>query len=138
MAEITSPDQLRELVKGRSDEEIAQGVQSQGVDAVLDQVFEGMKDAFDPSRAAGQSAVMQYDVDAPDGVKTYQVVVDDGACAIEKGGQKDPRVTLQINLPNFLRLVSGELNGMQAFMSGQLKVTGDVMFAQTMQNWFNQ
>jgi putative sterol carrier protein len=37
-----------------------------------------------------------------------------------------------------LRLVSGKLNGMQAFFAGKLKLTGDMMFAQTMQGWFNQ
>ena len=33
-------------------------------------------------------------------------------------------------LPNFLRLMIGELDGMQAFMSGKLKVSGDIMVSQ--------
>jgi putative sterol carrier protein len=31
---------------------------------------------------------------------------------------------------------AGQLDGMQAFMTGKLKLTGDMMFAQSMQAWF--
>jgi len=32
----------------------------------------------------------------------------------------------------------GELNGMQAFMSGKLKVSGDIFFSQSIASWFKQ
>ena len=35
-----------------------------------------------------------------------------------------------------LRLITGQLDGMQAFMSGTLKIEGDVMFAAQMQQMF--
>jgi putative sterol carrier protein len=47
-------------------------------------------------------------------------------------------VTLGMALPDFLRFITGKLDGMQAFMSGKLKLAGDMMFAQTMQTWFAQ
>jgi putative sterol carrier protein len=47
-------------------------------------------------------------------------------------------VTLALAFPDFLRLVSNKLDGMQAFFSGKLKLTGDMMFAQTMQGWFKR
>ena len=54
------------------------------------------------------------------------------------GSERPATVTLSLSLPNFLRLIAGELNGMQAFMSGALKLKGDMMLAQTMQTWFDQ
>jgi putative sterol carrier protein len=39
---------------------------------------------------------------------------------------------------DFLRLIAGKLNGMQAFMTGKLKVSGDLFFAQTFQGWFER
>ena len=50
---------------------------------------------------------------------------------------QDPRVTLAFNLPNFLRMVTGELNGMQAFTTGKLKISGDMMFSQKLAAWFS-
>jgi putative sterol carrier protein len=64
--------------------------------------------------------------------------VDGGACTITKGASDPARVTLQLSLPDFLRLVSGKLDGMQAFFAGKLKLAGDMMVAQTMQGWFKR
>lgn len=138
LGNISSPQELRNAIKGRSDAEIVEGVKAQGIDNVLDLVFAGMKTAFLAAKAGGQSAVIQYDLDTPDGKKSYQIIVKDGECNIVKDGTEKARVTLILNLSNFLKLITNNLNGMQAFMTGALKVTGDVMFAQTMQGWFDQ
>ena len=64
--------------------------------------------------------------------------MDNGTCTVEKGGSGEPRVTLAMSLSNFVRLMAGVLDAMQAFMSGQLKISGDVMFSQNVGNWFKQ
>jgi putative sterol carrier protein len=61
-----------------------------------------------------------------------------GKCEVVKGAAGPARVTLALAFPDFLRLVSNKLDGMQAFFSGKLKLTGDMMFAQTMQGWFKR
>jgi putative sterol carrier protein len=127
---------LVELVEGRSDEEITTSIEELGIDALLDQVFEGMQQAFQPDKAAGQSAVVQWDVNAPDGTHSRTVTIADGTCTVAAGAAESPRVTLTLALPDFARFVAGQLDGMQAFMSGKLKLAGDIMFAQTMQAWF--
>ena len=127
---------LGALVEGKSDDEITQAVESQGTDQVLGQIFDAMKDRFQPDKAAGQSAVIQWDINAPDGTKSYQFKVDNGQCEVVKGGSDPAKVTLTLALPDFLRFIAGKLDGMQAFMTGKLKLGGDMMFAQTMQSWF--
>jgi putative sterol carrier protein len=131
-------DELRELIGGLSDDEVNAVVDAKGVDRVLDRVFEGMQARFRPERAQGQEAVAQWEVTAPDGPRVYQLKVSDGACSLTKGAVEPPRVTLQLSLPNFLRLITGELDGMRAFMTRKLKVSGDLVFAPTMQSWFGR
>jgi putative sterol carrier protein len=131
-------EQLGELIEGRSDEEINTAMASIGVDGVLDQIFTAMQERSQPDRAAGQSAVIGWDITAPDGVHSYRVKVENGTCSVEKTGEGDTRVTLGLSLPDFMRFIAGQLDGMQAFMSGKLKLTGDMMFAQTLQAWFAQ
>jgi putative sterol carrier protein len=131
-------NELAGMIEGRSDEEIVKGVQQEGIDKVLGQIFDGMKAAFVPEAAAGQSAVVQYDVAAPDGTHSYQIKVANGKCEIHKGTGDPARVTLTLALPDFLKLIAGKLDGMQAFMTGKLRLGGDMMFAQTMQSWFKR
>ena len=137
MAEPQTND-LGGLIDGRSDEEINTEIQKQGVDKVLGDVFAAMSAAFDAQAAAGQSAIVQYDVTAPDGVHAYQLKCGDGKCVVQKANGEAARVTLSLSLPDFLRLIGGKLDGMQAFMSGKLRIGGDMMFAQTMQTWFKR
>src|SRR4051794_27786909 len=137
LSDANDPEALGKLLEGRSDEEINQFVEAAGVDTVLTQVFDAMKERFAPEKAAGQSAVVQWDVNAPDGTHTYQFKVADGAASWAQGTGDAPRVTLGFSLADFLRFVAGQLDGMQAFMGGKLKLSGDMMFATTLQTWFN-
>src|SRR5438552_13572866 len=137
ISSANNPDALGQLLEGRSDEEINQFVEAAGVDTVLGQVFDAMKERFAPEKAAGQSAVVQWDVNAPDGTHTFQFKVADGTADWKKGTDDTPRVTLTFSLADFLRFVAGQLDGMQAFMGGKLRLAGDMMFATTLQTWFN-
>src|SRR5262245_57403335 len=141
MADQTAEQRRAELaatLEGRSDEEITKGVEAQGVEVVLEQIFNGMVDAFLPEKAGNQSAVVQYDITASGHTYSYQLKVADGTCTMLKGTPGPAKTTLTLNVADFLRLITGKLNGMQAFMSGKLKITGDMMFAQIMQGWFRQ
>ena len=130
--------ELAATLEGRSDEEITQGVVAQGADTVLQQIFAGMAEAFLPDKAGSQSAVIQYDINVGGTVHSFQLKIAGGKCELVKGAAGPARVTLALQAPDFLRLVTGKLNGMQAFMTGKLKLTGDMMFAQVMQGWFEQ
>lgn len=134
--QASTPEELRALIEGRSDEEINAGLKASGAGAALDKIFQGMAEAFLPEKAGGQSAVVQYDVNAPDGKHSYQLKIADGKCTLQPGAPESARVTLTLAAADFLRLVTGKLNGQTAFFQGKLKLSGDMMFAQTMQSWF--
>ena len=137
ISDVNNPEALGQLLEGRSDEEINEFVNAAGVDTVLSQVFDAMKSRLDPQKSAGQTAVVQWDVNGPDGIHSYQFKVDNGSGSWTQGTPDTPRVTLTFSLPDFLRFVAGQLDGMQAFMGGKLKLAGDMMFATTLQTWFN-
>ena len=64
--------------------------------------------------------------------------VADGRCEVDRGHADSPRVTIRTGVADFLRLVTGKANGMQLYMTGKLKVAGDLFFAQTYQAWFDR
>jgi len=135
---ISSEQELAELIDDRSDDEINEFVQAAGVDAVIDQIFQAMQERFAPEKTGGQSAVAQWDIAAPDGAHIRSVSMSPEGCTVTTGPADSPRVTLGMSLPNFMRFIAGKLDGMQAFMSGQLKLGGDMMFATMMQAWFER
>ena len=129
-------EMLAEAVKGKSDEEIlsfAEGLG--GTEQFLDLTFDGMKQALNPD--AAQDCVIAYELTKDDATYAYTVKVQDNTCDVEKGtAAPDARVTLGLSVADYMRLISGNLDGMQAFMQGKLKLKGDMMFASQIQRMF--
>ena len=101
----------------------------------IKEVFIRMPEAFNASAAQGMDAVFQLDITGQGGGK-WHVVVRDGACQVNEGSHDTPNVTLTMSSETWLAIVNKELNGMQAFMSGDLQASGDIMLAQQIQQLF--
>lgn len=134
---ISDRDGVAKAIAGKTDDEI-NALLSGRCASVVQQVSQGMKTYFEPRKVGRVNTIIQYDVKTPDGVMTFQMRVVDGQCDIEDGTPLEPRVKLGISLPDFLRLVSGKLHGLQAFMTGRLRVTGDVLLASKIEGWFRR
>jgi putative sterol carrier protein len=138
MADQQAAEQFAEAVKGMSDEELAEAVKNLGYDATLKQIFDEMPNAFVPEKAAGVSSELQYDINTEEGVKQWSVKIADGTCTTSEGPASEPRLTLSVDLVNFIRLIFNQVDGTQLFMSGKLKLQGDMMFAMQMQTFFQR
>ena len=88
--------------------------------------FETLKNNFNADAAAGLDLVFQFNIEDGD---THHLIVKDGTCSVAAGENDDANVTLIMNTDTFAGIASGETDGMQAFMSGQLRVEGDMMLA---------
>ena len=137
---MSQASEISQVLRGRSDDEILDWVHSVGgSDATLEQAFWGMKEAFQAERAAGQSAVIRWDITTPDGeVVSYELEVSDGECTLSRGAHGEARVVLALDLADFLRLVTGCLDGTEAYRAGKLNITGDMAVANVLAEWFQE
>ena len=79
----------------------------------------------DPSKLAGMSSVYQFKV----GEESYNVALKDGKAAVAAGDAPNPNCTVTMARNDFLDLLAGKLNSQMAFMTGKLKVAGDMGLA---------
>lgn len=133
---MASPEaqMLAEAIKGKSDAEIGGFAEAMGVEGLLDQTFEGMKNALNPSKA--QDSVIGYELKQGGTVYPYTLVIKDRAMTVEKRPPTDARVTLKLSVPDYLRLITGQLPVMRAVLRRRLKIVGDRKFARQMQEMF--
>ncbi len=98
-------------------------------------VFEAMPGAFQADKAAGVSVVFQYLISGGGGGE-WICAVQQGACDVKAGKHEKPSCTLKIKDSDFLDMMNGKLNPMQAFTSGKLAIEGDVMKSQLIEKVF--
>ncbi len=92
-------------------------------------IFARMPEAFNAEKAAGKDLVFQFSISGPGG-GDWSVTVRDGACRVEAGKAEKPTTTIRMADEDFVQLIQGKLDGMQAFSAGKLKVEGDIMKSQ--------
>jgi putative sterol carrier protein len=94
--------------------------------------FDNLESRADSSKAAGMTASYLFDIE---GAGEWRVVVDDGKVTVtEGGGEAD--CTIIASEETFGRIVAGEQNPTMAYMSGKLKVKGDMSQALKLQKLF--
>jgi putative sterol carrier protein len=98
-------------------------------------IFDKMPEVFDADAAQGLNAVFQFEITG-DGGGNWNIVIQDGTCEIVEGTHSEPSVTLTMSAETWLGMINKEINGMQAFMGGQLKADGDIMLAQRVEQLF--
>lgn len=125
---------LAEAIREKSDAEIATFVEAMGGGAFLDQTFEGMRDSLNPAKA--QDAIIGYRLRHGGGYHSYAVVIKDGAATIYKREPADARVTLELSVPDYLRLITGQLPVLRSVLLRRLRIKGDRKFAREMQAMF--
>lgn len=91
-----------------------------------------LPNAFDASAAAGTDCTIQFNCSSP-----MNVSIRDGACTVAEGASADADLTVTMEDEDLVALLKGELNGMQAFMTGKLQIEGDMMLAQRLTTFFD-
>ena len=99
------------------------------------EVFDSMPGAFVAAAAAGVDVVFQYNITG-EGGGDWCCVVAGGSCRVEAGAHPKPTCTLEMGAADFLDMMNGKLAAMQAYTSGKLKISGDIMKSQLIEKLF--
>ena len=97
--------------------------------------FTELSSKVDSAKAAGMTATFQFDISGDDGGQWY-VAINDGNVEVSAGTAENPSIVLGATSENWLKIVSGELSGQTAFLTGKLKIKGDMSLAMKLQSVF--
>ena len=111
--------------------------QEQPLPESVKEVMDRMPGAFQPDKAAGATATIQFKfTGAEEG--NYVAKIADGKCEVEEGETDSATVTINSPSDVWLKIMRRELDGTTAFMSGQFTFTGDMGVLMQMGSWFGQ
>ena len=101
----------------------------------VEEVFAGMPASFQKDAAAGMNAVYQYDITGDGGGKWY-AAIKEGELEVIKGEHENPNITLTMADEDYLAMIAGTLDGQAAYMTGKLKIKGDMSLAMKLKSIF--
>jgi putative sterol carrier protein len=99
-------------------------------------LMERMPGALIPEKAAGVDAVIHFKFTGAEPGE-WNAVIKDGKAEVSQGiPHFKPTMTLTADSSEFVKIFTGELDGMQAFMQGKIKLAGDLNLAMKMMQMF--
>jgi putative sterol carrier protein len=87
----------------------------------------------DPSKTAGMNAVYAFDLGGEQPGQ-YHISLKDGSADVGEGIPENPNITITMKSEDFVDLATGKLDGTMAFMSGKIKIKGDMGLAMKLQS----
>jgi putative sterol carrier protein len=129
------PEEFARTIGQTPDGQLREAMQGPMRDQIIGEIFKRMEEHY---RGGSQAAVIHWRITGrPDGEDdVWEAVVAEGACSTSPSPAAEPRVTLKMDGVNFLKLVSGNASGPMMFMTGKLKIEGDLMFSAQIQSMF--
>ncbi len=100
--------------------------------ASVQEFFDGLAARVPADRIAGMNNSYVFDIE---GAGTWRVAIADGQIEVTEG-PGDADVTFSSSEENFEKIVSGEQNPTTAYMTGKLKIKGDMGAAMKLQKLF--
>ena len=95
--------------------------------------FETLESRVDSTKAAGLTATYRFEIEDSG---NWTVDVDDGKVSVSENGGGDADCTISTSTETFMKIANREQNPTAAYMSGKLKVKGDMGQAMKLQKLF--
>ena len=103
-----------------------------------DQIVEAMPNFLIPEKAGATKATIAFDLSGTEGGKWW-VHIHDGVAESGKGDPAEtPNLTLLADAGDWVKIMTGKLDGTSAFMQGKLKIKGDMGLAIKLQTLFRR
>jgi putative sterol carrier protein len=100
------------------------------------ELMEKMPGAFLPEKAQGVNSVIHFKFTGAE-AGDWNATIRDGKVNVGKGAPEEkPNLTLTADSADYVKIFTGELDGMQAFMQGKIKLAGDLNLAMKLMQMF--
>ena len=91
----------------------------------LNEIFTAMPGRFNAATAGDINATVQFKLSGDNGGNWYLSIAN-GQVEVKEGLADSPKAAIIMDSNDFVAMSTGQLNAMAAFMSGKIRVEGDL------------
>lgn len=107
---------------------------------LLDEIFRRMGSHVRAEKVKGLQAVIRWRLTGGTGTggyDRYESIISKGTCTINREMSQRPRVTITVSPADFVRLITQQATPAVLFVTGKLRVKGDLGFAAGLIGYFD-
>lgn len=101
------------------------------------QIMLDIPNYFKPEKAAGTSGIVQC-MFSGEQASNWVITIDGQQCKVEEGKTSDPDLTIKADAEDGVKVLTGELDPMRAYMLGKVKVFGDLSLGMKLTSFFDR
>lgn len=106
-------------------------------DLNVSEIMRDIPNHFDAEKAKGVSGVVQCSFTG-DQASDWVVTIKDQTCTVEEKRADQVDLTIKADAQDGVKLLTGQLDPMRAYMLGKVKVIGDMSLGMKFVNLFNR
>jgi len=100
------------------------------------EVFSGLEAHVDAKKIAGINAIDQFDISGNGGGQ-WNAAHAEGNAAVAEDTHESPSINISASDENWTRIAANELSGQTGFLTGKLKIQGNMSRAMKLQRVFS-
>ena len=123
---------LQRVVRDSPDEWLEQMMQTPARRVVLEVLFWQLSERLDSAAGSRISALIRCRITGRSAglLDVYEVELGDDRCRVVRGlSDRDPRLTIIVDIVELLRIAAGDSDPLRAYMRGGIAVSGDAVLA---------
>lgn len=101
------------------------------------QIMEDIPNHFNPEKAEGVTGTVQCRFSGSQS-SDWVIRIKDQTCTVEEGVTQDADLTIRAKGEDGVRILTGDMDPMRAFMLGKVKVVGEMALGMKLANLFNR
>jgi len=127
---------LARLVRSTPDEQLLAGLRVNR-DVLIGEIFRRFPERLS-EEGRQQNGVIKFKIGGREdgGADRWYIVLRDGGCETGRDLDLRARTTISLSALTFIKLVTGNANPVELFLTRRLRVRGDLVFAARMQSFF--
>ncbi|MBP8129749.1 MAG: SCP2 sterol-binding domain-containing protein [Candidatus Hydrogenedentes bacterium] len=98
--------------------------------------FAEVPNKVNKDKIAGMEKIFQFNITGEGGGE-WNVTIANGGAAVAQGKAEAPNITLTASAEDWMNIATGKLNGQTAFLTGKLKIQGDMTLAMKLATVFS-
>jgi putative sterol carrier protein len=126
---------LARLVRSTPDEQLKAGLRANR-DVLIGEVFRRFPERLS-EEGKRQNGVIKFKIGRDEGeADRWYIVLRDGGCEVGRDLDLAARTTISLSALSFIKLVTGNANPVELYLTRRLRIRGDRVFAAQMQAFF--